>query len=66
MDDPLLVRRFERLCDLLGAEERIIDRDWAFRDAVSERRAFDQFHHQCRRAVALLQPVDLRDVGMVQ
>jgi hypothetical protein len=60
------VGRFERLGNLPRNWERIIDREWPFADAVGESRAFDQFHHQRRRAVALLQAVDLCDVGMVQ
>ena len=46
MDDALLVRRLERLGDLPRNWERIINREWPFRDAVGESLAFDQLHHQ--------------------
>ena len=38
MDDPLLVRRFERFRDLPRDRQRLIDRDRSMRDAVGERR----------------------------
>ena len=66
MDNALLMRCFEPLGDLLPDGERIIDRDWPFRDAVSESRAFNQLHHERMNAAPLLEAVDLRDVRMVQ
>ena len=35
-------------------------------DAIGQRRALDQFHHECRRAAGLLQSVDLRDVRVIE
>ena len=46
MDDPLLVRRFERLGDLLRDRQRLIDRDRSARNALRQVVAFDQLHHE--------------------
>ena len=46
MDDPLLVRRFERLGDLLRDRQRLVERDRAARDALRQVVALDQFHHE--------------------
>ena len=67
MDDALLVRRLERLGDLVGDWQRLVERNRATRDALRQIVALDQFHHE--RAVtppALLQAVDCSDVRMVQ
>ncbi len=66
MDDALLVRRFERFGNLPGDGKCFVDRNRPLRDAVGKRRAFDQLHDESADAIRLLQPVDLRDVGMVQ
>ena len=46
MDDALLVRRFERLGDLLRDGQRLIDGNRPLRDAVGQRRSLDQLHDQ--------------------
>ena len=46
MDDPLFVRGFERLGDLLRDRQRLVDRNNSLSDAVREGRPLDQFHHQ--------------------
>ena len=46
MDDPLLVRRFERLGDLLRDRQRLVDRDRPARDALRQVLALDEFHHE--------------------
>ena len=66
MDDPLLVRRFQRLGDLSRDRQGFIDRDRALRDAVGERRPFDQLQHERLHAVGVLQSVDRRDVRVIQ
>jgi hypothetical protein len=66
MDDPLLVRRFERLGDLRRDRQRFGERDRPFRNAVGQRRPLDELHHQREGSVRLLQAVDMRDVRMVQ
>ena len=66
VDDPLLVRRFQRLSDLLRDGECFVDRHGTLRDAIRERWALDEFHHQRRHAIALLEAVNLRDMRVVQ
>jgi hypothetical protein len=45
VDDALLVR-FERVGDLAGDAQRFVRSVWALRDAIGQRRALDQLHHQ--------------------
>ena len=66
MNDPLLVRRFERLGDLPGDEEGLVDRNRPARDPIGERRALDQLHHQGADAIGFFEPVDLGDVPMIE
>jgi len=66
VDDPLLVCCFERLGDLLRDGQRLVKRDRAFSDALRESRPFNQLHDQRRQSVGSLQPVNRRDIGMVQ
>ena len=66
MDDPLLVRGFERLGDLLRDRQRLVERDRAARDALRQILALDEFHHERVHAAGLLEPVDRGDVGMIQ
>ena len=63
---PLLVRGFERLGDLPGDGQGLVERDRTFGDAVLERWAFDQFEDECPRVLGLFQPVDGGNVRMVQ
>ena len=48
MDDALLVRRFERLGDLPRDRQRLVERNRPARDAVGERRPFDQLQDERR------------------
>jgi len=66
MDDPLPVRRLERLGDLLGDRQRVIDRNRAARDALREVVALDRFHRKSGDATALFEAVDRGNVGMIQ
>ena len=50
---PLLVRRLKRVGNLPRDRERLGDRNRAARDAIGERLALDQFHHENRDAAAL-------------
>jgi hypothetical protein len=60
VNDALCVGRFERLRDLPGDRERLVDRDRAFGHAVGERWPFDQLHDQGGHAVRSFQSVELR------
>ena len=68
---PFLVRRLERVGDLSGDGQRLVEWDWSLGDAVGQRGALDQFQHEARTAPALsltkfFQAVDRRDVWMVE
>ena len=66
MNDPLLVRRFERLGDLPGDGQDFLDGQRPVRDSFRERRSLDQLHDEGVHAVRLFEPVDRRNVGVVQ
>ena len=66
MDDPLLVRRFERLGDLRRHRQRVGQRDRAARDPLRQVLALDEFHDQRLDAVGFFGAVDGRDVWMIQ
>ena len=46
MHNSAFMRRVERLGDLTGDRQRFVERDWALRDAIGERRAVDKLEHQ--------------------
>ena len=46
VDDPLLVRRFERLGDLPRDRQRFVERNRPARDPLGERLALDQLQHE--------------------
>ena len=62
VNDPLLVGGFERVGDLLGGLQRLIQRKRALLDPFCQRRPFHQFHHQ----VIGSDVVDVANVGMIQ
>ena len=66
VDDPLLVCCFEGFGDLLSNRQRLVERDSASFDAVSQRRPFDEFQNQRPDAVSFLQAVDVADVRVIQ
>ena len=66
MDHPGLVRGLQRLRNLLGNGQRLIQRDRPFGDPVGEGRAFHQLQDQRLGVFALLDAVDLRNVRVVQ
>ena len=66
VDDALLVRGFERFGDLLGDRQRFVKRNRPLRDAIGERRSFDELHHERRRPIAPLPAVDMRDMRMIE
>ena len=66
MDDAGIVRGFERQGDLMREEQRLVGRNRALGDAIGERGSFDQFQHEGRLAILLLEAVDGRDVRVVQ
>jgi hypothetical protein len=66
VDDALFVRRFERVGDLPRDGQRVGNRHRPLCDPLRERVALDQFHHERVRLAAVLEAVDVGDVGMVE
>ena len=66
VDDAAVVRRFERLGDLAGDVERLVERQGAHIDPQGQRRPIDQLHDQRRRVGGILQPDDVGDVRVIQ
>ena len=66
MDDALVVGRLERLRDRERDAQRLLERNLAARDPRRELLARGQLHHQRALPGVLLQPVDRRDVGVVE
>ena len=66
MNDAALVGDFKRLGDLPGNRQRFIERNWAGSNAIGERWAFDEFHHQRANAIGLFKPIDRGNVRMVE
>ena len=66
MDDPLLVRRFERLGDLLRDGQRLAERDRARAMRCDKVLALDEFHHDRTHAATFFEAVDVRDVRVIE
>jgi hypothetical protein len=66
MNDTLFMRRFQGFGDLAANRHSFIKWNRPLRDAVGQRRAFDEFHDECEDAVGFFEAVDDRDVGMIQ
>ena len=66
VDDAVLVRRLERLGNLPGDRQRLVEGHGAARDPRAQILALHQLHHQRPAARRVLDAVDLGDVRMVQ
>jgi hypothetical protein len=66
MDDPPLMGRLERLGDLRGDRQDVVERHRSPGNAIGEGRSFDQLHHQRAARTGFLEAVNLRDVRVVQ
>ncbi len=71
MDDALLVRGLERLGDLAGNGQRVLEWNRTARDPRRQVFPIDELHHQrpnlfAARARPLLDAVDLRDVRVIE
>ena len=69
MHDPTLVRRIERIDNLPRERQRLTNPQSLPRisfELLRKRLALDQLHHDGLNAVALLESVDRRDVGVAQ
>ena len=66
MNDPALVRRFERLGDLLRDGQGFAEWNWSARNLLGQVIALDEFHYERGGAAALFEPVDRGDVRVIQ
>ena len=66
MDDPLLVRGFERLGDLLRDRQAPRRAESRLARCAATVVALDQFHHERAHAVRFFEAVDRGDVRMIQ
>ena len=66
MHDALVVRDGERFGELLRNRQGFIEGDRPLRDAVGERGALDQLHHEKRGRVVLLERVNRGDAGVIE
>ena len=66
MDDSLVVCGQERLADLFRNRACFVPRHRSSRDPLGQRRPVDQLHDQRMDAARVLEPVNVRDVGVVE
>ena len=66
MNDPTLVRRFERFSDLHGDRQRLVQWEAPLSESVGERGAVDQLEDRAPVRRRFLEPVDRGDIGVVQ
>ena len=63
MDDALLMRGFERLGNLLGDGQRLVDGNGSSRDALGEIVTLDEFHDERSHAAGFFQAMDCAMFG---
>jgi hypothetical protein len=66
MHDLPAVRGFERIRDLTRDRQSLIRWYRPVSNAIGECRSFDELHHDDHLAADLFDPVDLRDVRMIE
>ena len=66
MHDAVGVRRREAVGDLHREVEQPLQRQWASRQLIAQRLAFEPFRHQVVRGAVDVGVVDPDDVGMIQ
>ena len=66
MNDPLLVRRFQRVGDLLGDGKGFVEWNRAARDALREIVALNEFHDERGGGRTFFKPVDGGDMRMIE
>jgi hypothetical protein len=62
MNDAARVGSFERVRDLGGNRQRLVERHGAASDPLRQRRPLDQLEHQCLHARRLFKAVNAGDV----
>ena len=66
MDDTFLVRRLQRVRDLMRNGQRVIERHRPTRQPLGEILAVHELHDQRADAVGFFEPVNVGDVRMVE
>jgi hypothetical protein len=66
VNDALLVRHLERLGDLPCRRQRLVQGDWTALESLRQVLPWHQLHHEGTNPAALLETVDVRDVGVIQ
>ena len=66
MNDALLVRCLERVRDLARDRQGLVHRQGPGRDPLGQRLALDELQHQRLEVADLLEPIDRRDVRVIQ
>ena len=66
MNDASLMCGLERVGDLAGDGDGLVERDWALRDQIRQGRSLDQLKNQGACVVSFFQAVDRGDVRVVQ
>ena len=60
------MRRSKRLSDLAANPKNLLNRERPGGETLPQRLAGDEFHHQTIGSARVFQPMNRRDVGMVQ
>jgi hypothetical protein len=63
---PCSVRRGQGLRNLDRERERLAGRNRTLRDSISQRRSFDELHHQRLDAAAVFEAVQRGDIRMIE
>ena len=66
MDDAAVVCALEGQRDLAGQSQRLVHREWTTRQPFRERLALHQLEHEPAPAVGVREPVNRRDLRVVQ
>ena len=66
VNDSFLVRSFQSVSDLSRDSQSFPDRYGSLRDPIRERRSFHQFEDKSLQAIGFLEPVDRRNVWMIE
>src|SRR4029453_16029106 len=66
MNDAVFMRRFKRFGDLTRDRYRLPKRNRSLREAVGERRAFDELEYQGLKAARILEAMDSADTRVIE
>jgi hypothetical protein len=66
MDDALVVCAFQRVGDLLGDRQRLVEGDRTFGNAIGQRGPVHELEHERGHACRVFEPVDRSDMRMIE